>query len=634
MKKPSEDVRREFVHFRNNFKRKKNDAIRTYYSTKFSSCIGDSRKIWSTINSIINKGRHSSASSSFVVGDIVIDDPLMIADGFNEFFVNIGAHLSSSIPERKVSYDNIKFPTVPLMSFQKVTPLELIAVSKSIKCSGSPGTDNICPHLGFLSVGSISIILTDLINCSLSTGYFPDILKIAKVVPIHKSGDKAVFNNYRPISILPYFSKLFEKIVFRRLYDYFNSHGLLNDCQYGFRKGYSTYMAITNFHNKILKDLDCGMYSIGLFFDLSKAFDTVDHGILLDKLNHYGVSGACLKWLKNYLYKRKQFVSYNGVNSSPKSISCGVPQGSILGPLLFIIYINDIVSVSTLFEFTLYADDTNVLASDYSLANLIHNINRELICISDWFIENRLSLNMDKTCFIVFHNPQRKIDIGSINLCIRDIQITNVSCTKFLGLCIDQHITWNDHIGYISLKISKNIGVLYKISWFVPSKILLLLYYSLIYPYLIYCNFIWCTNYKSRTLSLAILQNRVLKIIFRLPFSSSVEPAATNVLSIDQICIYQSLLFMYRYHNNLLPHTLSNLFSTASLVHSHNTRSIHDYRSTVIHSTLKMYSIGFFGPRFWNSLSSDYRTLTIDAFKRAVKRLIMSKHFCDFLPLK
>ena len=208
------------------------------------------------------------------------------------------------------------------------------------------------------------------------SGIVPEKLKLAKIIPLHKKGDTHDMSNYRPISILPIFAKILEKIIYNRLYDFLQNKDILNDEQFGFRKQYSTSLAMFNLTESVLKEMEKGNFCIGLFMDLSKAFDTIDHHILLNKLEYYGVRGIALQWFISYLHNRKQYVMVNGVKSSIQCNSYGVPQGSVLGPLLFLIYINDIVNSSNLFKFSLFDDDTAANLSNTKLQTLVSLINR------------------------------------------------------------------------------------------------------------------------------------------------------------------------------------------------------------------------------------------------------------------
>ena len=266
------------------------------------------------------------------------------------------------------------------------------------------------------AVGNIlAPTLSVIINQSLYTGIFPDKLKVAKVLPLLKKGDNWLMENYRPISLLSTLSKVFERVVFEQMYEYLNSNNLLYQSQYGFRKDHSTELASTELIDRICKVMDKGETPFSIFLDLSKAFDMLDHDILLTKLRHYGIVGTPLIWFKSYLTNRAQYVEINGTCSNLLSIGKGVPQGSFLGPLLFIIFINDIHRSSKEFKFITYADDTTLFSSlssfipdsNRSMANASETINSEINKVTDWLIVNKLSLNVNKTKFMVFHYYQR-----------------------------------------------------------------------------------------------------------------------------------------------------------------------------------------------------------------------------------
>ena len=245
-------------------------------------------------------------------------------------------------------------------------------------------------------------------NLSLKSGVFPDKMKIAKVLPLYKSNDKHNVSNYRPVSILPQFSKILEKIFEKRLREFIDKNDLLFDGQYGFRTNRSTGLAINEMVDTLIQAVDDNKFCIGVFIDLKKAFDTVDHSLLIKKLRYYGVRGITSKFLDSYLNNRKQFVSYNNANSSEQTIKCGVPQGSILGPLLFILYINDMYKISRLLHFIIFADDTNIFHIGNNATNLIHVVNTELEKLTVWFEVNKLSLNVAKSNYMFFSKKKKK----------------------------------------------------------------------------------------------------------------------------------------------------------------------------------------------------------------------------------
>ena len=240
---------------------------------------------------------------------------------------------------------------------------------------------------------------------SFSSGKFPDPLKIFKTIPIHKGGSTILLNNYRPISLLSIFDKIIEKLMHKRLYNFLNEHSILFSNQFGFGKNISTSTALIQITEKIKESIDKSKYGCGIFIDLRKAFDTVNHSILLSKMEHWDTA---LEWFKSYLSNRKQYVYSNGESSQLKDITCGVPQGSVLWPLLFLIYINDLPNISKLLQFFLFADDTNIYYEAESSEQLEQVINKELKKLHTWLMVNRLSLNMDKTNYYIMFHPYNK----------------------------------------------------------------------------------------------------------------------------------------------------------------------------------------------------------------------------------
>src|SRR6218665_1366046 len=268
-------------------------------------------------------------------------------------------------------------------------------------------------------------------------------------------------------------------------------------------------MSLLNIQDKLSQAIDNNDYSIGLFLDLSKAFDSVDHNILLKKLETYGIRGLPLRWFENYLNKRQRQVQCNNKISSLRPIKYGVPQGSILWPLLFLLFINDLPNVSLSMHFELFADDSNVFISHKSHENLFQIMNSELPRVNDWFKANKLSLNLTKTFFILFASHRKILPTKSLRLEIDGILIPQVNYINFLGAVIDKNLTWKEHISQISIKLAKNIGIISRISYKLPTHILINLYYSLVYPYIAYCNMVWASNYKSRLVRLKFCRNEL-----------------------------------------------------------------------------------------------------------------------------
>ena len=407
--------------------------------------------------------------------------------------------------------------------FEAATETEVIAIVNSL-CSGTAaGYDGIPTWSVNKFIGVISKPLTHIINLSLQSGIVPDQLKFARVIPLFKSGEDRLISNYRPISILPVFSKLFEKIVYKRLINYLDSNNILFKKQYGFRKNHSTSLALLDLVDKITSAIDEKKYTVGIFLDLSKAFDTVNHDILFDKLSFYGIRGLPLDWLKNYFLNRFQYVDYNGSSSFYNTIKCGVPQGSILGPLLFLIYINDICNALEFLEFILFADDTNLFLSHDDLSYLNTIINLELDKLSIWLQTNKLSVNTNKSNYIVFKSRQGRQPLD-LNLEINKCSLNQVSEVVFLGVVLDEHLSWKSHISHLAWKISKSIGIIFKSNSCLPRFSLRLLYYSLVYPYLQYCVTVWGSTYPSNLNRIILLQKRVVRCINKDAYDAHTDP--------------------------------------------------------------------------------------------------------------
>ena len=337
---------------------------------------------------------------------------------------------------------------------------EFITIIKNLKQS-SPGWDDIWSSIVKHTCHYFIEPLMHVSNLFITQGVFPHELRVAKVIPWFKSNDPMVFSNYRPVSVLPLLSKFFERLMYTRLLSSVNKCQLLYEYQFGFRCGLSPELALTCVVDKISNALENGEYVLGLFLDFSKAFDTVNHDILFEKLEYLGIRGILLMWCKSFLSDREQCVVYNDTSSSHKKITCGVPQGSkILGPLLFLLYINDLWRVSDGLFLLLIADDSNLFLSGKCPERLIEQMNNEMIKIIDWLNINKLFLNLKKTK-IIFRKRRGNIHIDN-DLVVDNEKISMSNHNKLLGAVMDSYLSYESHINHIKGKISRGIGILYK----------------------------------------------------------------------------------------------------------------------------------------------------------------------------
>ena len=504
------------------------------------------------INDTLNTKSKSNNFTEFVVDDNITTDPSEIARGFNEYFVNIGQSLSDQIRPMH-SYDqHLKNPTSSRISFHQVSEDHILSIIKKLKNKSSFGHDEISNILIKRSKEVLVKPLTFLVNQMLALGQFPDDLKLSRVKPLFKNGDVSLLSNYRPISLLPSLSKIFEYVLYHQLIEYLNGNNLLCIEQYGFRTGHSTELASIRLIDHLTQQVDVGNIPMNIYIDLSKAFDTLNHDILLAKLNHYGICGSENDLFRNYLSNRYQYVEYNGAKSDTKLITTGVPQGSILGPLLFIIYINDLPLVSNMFDMLMYADDTTLYCNINQLFS-DDAINRELHKISNWLSSNKLSLNVKKTKCMMFHSAQRKVTHPK--LIINNVQIEMVKQFNFLGIIISSTLKWNSHIDYISKKLSKVIGVMYRLKYIYPQAILLTLYNTLIVPHFTYGLLIWGSKIVNNH-GLHLIQKKALRIVTNQDFIAHSEPICKklHILKVPDMFRISIWKFYFKLMNNKLPH--------------------------------------------------------------------------------
>ena len=579
-------------------------AKEKYYKSKLTHQSGDIRKTWETINHLMGKNK-SKLPSSMEFNDKTISDNSKIAEEFNNYFSNIASKLASEISPPTVPFDSFLPEPVPFSFFLRpTTELEVSNVIKDLKFT-SPGYDDINIKVIKECSNEISPFLNFFINRCFSEGCFPKQLQVAKIIPIFKKGERYKHDNYRPISVLPCFSKIIEKIFVVRLTDYFTKFSLFTECQYGFRPKYSTDLAIHKLCQSIYDILDNKCNQINVFCDLSKAFDTISHNILLHKLNTYGIRGKANDFIKSYLSFRKQFTVYNNTCSTYNVINCGVPQGSILGPILFLIYVNDIVRSSDKIKFLLFADDTTIYIQGHNINEITNILNNELINISDWLISNRLTLNVSKTCYMVSCTTNNMPE-ANVNIKIKENLLNRVNFIKFLGVIIDEKLTWKPHLHYLCNKISQITGVLYKIRDCVTLDCLKLIYMSTAYPHLLYCSAIWGGAFTTLLDGLFIAQKKMIRVMFHRSRYDHTNPLfyEHNLLKVPDIISLQTCIFVYK-----SIHIYPNNTTFEPLSQNVNTRRPNDLKMPLCRTVHAQRSVRVRGVREWNTLPQETKSL-------------------------
>ena len=487
-----------------------------FYNSKFMNASGEPKKTWEIINQIRGK-RKKTIKPQFVIDNKKIYERRVIANEFNKYFVSLASKLNDETTKTSSNKSENFLPPRNMHSmFLYVCSEEEVA---KVISELQNGKSSDIPISVIKKVSPIiSPVLARHFNYLMGIGKFPDQLKLGKITPIYKKEDEELMQNYRPISTLPIFGKIFEKIIFSRLYNFFVSQGLLHSKQFGFRKNHSTSHALNYSISQIKSALRRGDHVLGIFIDLSKAFDTIDHDILLKKLEHYGVRGQPLALLKSYLSDRSQCVNVLGETSEILPIIYGVPQGSCLGPLLFLIYINDLGKISQDSELILFADDTNIFVKASSKALVYKNANLILEKISNYMICNKLHINLGKCCYMYFSNTSKKTEEVDSDekyiLKIDDTPLNPVTETKFLGVLIDEGLTWEPHIRALAKKLACCTGSLNRIIQFVPENLHESLYYTLFESYLTYAISVWGEASKAKLKPLIKAQKKVIRVMF------------------------------------------------------------------------------------------------------------------------
>lgn len=534
------------------------------------------------------------------------------ANDFNNFFTDIADNILADLPDPATAFDeylgraNTTGQEISF-SFREVTFIEVRNAINNLKNKHSKDIYGLNIILIKSLTDLLVVPLTKLFNQSIKEGVYPSCFKIVKLIPVFKKGDQGDLNNYRPIALIPVISKIFELLLKNQLEEYFESNHLLVAEQFGFRKNKSTVLAINKLCETIIEGFEAGEFVGATFCDLSKAFDCVSHEILFKKLEHYGVHPLSLNLLRSYLNNRIQITSYEGSLSEDRINRHGVPQGSILGPLLFLIYMNDI-TVALPQSAVLYADDTSFTCSSTDYAELKICMEASISRAGDWFAAERLCLNQSKTENIIFSLRTHE-------------EVNNPCSIKFLGIHLDPTLKFDSHVDHIAKKISRNIFVLKNLTNTVAQEVCTLAFHALVQSICSYGILIW--GHSPHANRIFSLQRKAMRVLAKLQYRSDAKDSFRhlNIMTLPSKYIFECLL--HAKNNN-------QIYITSQDVHNHDTRRKGDLRIDYLRLKKSWNATLCYAPLFYNKLPESVRSLQYKLFRKVIKTYLTNKAFYKF----
>ena len=524
----------------------------------------------------------------------------------------------------------MKNPAQQTFAIYECTRTEIQNIILSLNPRKATGPCSIPTNILHLLKDDISNPLSTIFNLSLKTGIYPELLKSAKVIPIFKKGSKLQTNNYRPISLLSNLNKILEKIMFTRVYSFLEDNDILYKLQFGFRKKHSTNHALIDITENIRQTLDKGKYACGIFIDLQKAFDTVNHNILTSKMHHYGIRGIANDWFKSYLSDRSQFVSIQGFESETEKVKHGVPQGSVLGPLLFLLYINDLHTCIKYSKVYHFADDTNLLNTNSSPKQMQKQVNIDLKLLYEWLLANKISLNCAKTELIFFHKPGHPITGFSFKIKMNGHKLLPSDHIKYLGIYLDSTLSGNYHCKQLITKLKRANGMLSKIRHYVPKEELKSIYYAIFSSHMTYGCQIWGQKITSHNEKVFKLQNKAVKIINFKSYDSDPDPLykECGILKLQDFVKTQNCLLVHDYMNNTLPSCFQDYyFKTNTMqIQTRNSWLGCLFVPSINSTTYGLNSITQQAIYNWNSTTKAHKTNISDLSRYQLKELLIKSY--------
>ena len=631
----------------NNFKSLRNKAQyaidkakKSYFTDTLEHNKNDSKSLWKSLKDLglpSKKGISSHSNISLKIDENICFDKNTIAETFNCFYTTVASKLVEKLPACVNIYGK-KFVTKfysdkgvfeNSYSFSLVSENKVFKYLNNLSAHKATGLDGIPSRFVKDGASIIANPLAHVINLSLVQGVVPEDLKSARVVPLFKKNDKTSVGNYRPVSILSIVSKIFEKVVYDQIELYFKEKKLLYEFQSGFRSGFSTDTCLIHLTDFIRHEMDKGNIVGMILLDLQKAFDTVDHSILHTKLKASGLGNDILRWFRSYLSDRQQLVDVSGTHSTSASITCGVPQGSILGPLLFLIYVNDMSAVVEN-KLLLYADDSGILVSGKTISHVEKLLTESLGLVSQWLIDNKLSLHLGKTESILFGSKHKVKSNPNLNITCNGSVIEPTTSVKYLGATLDQSLSFDTMACSVLKKANSRLKFLYRKKDYLTQHAKRLLAMSLIQCHYDYACSIWY-NGLTQVLKnkLQTTQNKLIRFVLNLDYRSHVGKEhfkSLDWLPVDKRVEQIILCHVFKIKYGLAPDYMGEHFISQDTVHSYSTRLSHKGAFAV--PKVKGFgsrSFSYIGCTLWNKLPFNITQINkLSAFKCAIK-----KHFMD-----
>lgn len=596
-----------------------------YTQKKINQNKGNSKQLWKTLKSLW-KNKEKSANCISFDGKIT-DDNQEICDSFNSYFIDSVQEINNSI--ESVPDMNSDQSGQIAERWGVFHQISLETLQKAVDQIGSSsGIDNVNLQVLKDSFDVTGEYLLEIINESLEAGEFPSGWKESIVVPIPKVAGTTKAEEYRPINMLPIYEKVLEIVVKDQLLEYLNSQKILIEEQSGFRQKHSCESALNLLLYKWKRMVEEKKTIAVLFLDLKRAFETISRPIMIRTLREYGVGGKVLSWFESYLSSRMQICQYNGKISSPKLVPLGVPQGSVLGPLLFILYINDMKKAIKYCDINLFADDTVLFIGDKDPLSAIRKIRADIVTLAKWLKFKKLKLNVKKTKSMIISN-KKQLDFDELTLEIDGTEIERVEVFKYLGVHIDHKLTFKEHIDCLVKKIARKYGMLVRLRNHLTFWSKIYLYKTLVAPHMDYCSSVLFLASDTHLSRLQKLQNKFMRFILNCNKYTHIRTMLETLQwqSVKQRIIFNVLVLIHKLTNNHLPEYLTNILVRGRNVHEHRTRQIDDLRVVPFTMTSNQKSIYYRGIQIYNQLPIDLKNArSIGEFKRKCSELIKAMY--------